>query len=141
MKYHTKVAGVTFEGRQDIIKDLEPGTPLSFERDPENKYDKNAVKVIAEGKCIGYLPKGSWVPGEIDKGFQFTAQIAQITGGILGMSYGVNVEYEVAKAPLSTAERRETVRALTPDTNPKSAPVKAVNKPETETMKLWKMLK
>ena len=95
MLYHTKVAGVTFEGRQDIIKGLRSGTDIMFERDPENKYDPNAVKVLAEGKHIGFLPRGSWVAKEMDNGKCFKAYISQITGGGSGMSYGVNVDFEI----------------------------------------------
>lgn len=95
MTYHTKVAGVTFEGRQNIIKDLSNGTTIVFERDPGNKYDPNAVKVLAEGKHIGFLPRGSWVAKEMDKGKNFKAYISQITGGTAGMSYGVNVDFEI----------------------------------------------
>lgn len=95
MVYHTKVAGVTFEGRQDIIKDLKNGTDIVFEREPDNKYDPNAVKVLAEGKHIGFLPRGSWVSKEMDKGVKFKACISQITGGGVGMSYGVNVDFEI----------------------------------------------
>ncbi len=95
MLYHTKVAGVTFEGRQDIIKGLHSGTDIMFERDPENKYDPNAVKVLAEGKHIGFLPRGSWVAKEMDNGKRFKAYISQITGGGSGMSYGVNVDFEI----------------------------------------------
>ena len=95
MKYHTKVAGVTFEGRQDIIKGLKNGTPVVFEREPDNKYDPGAVKVLAEGKHIGFLPRGSWVSKEMDCGVKFKASISQITGGGVGMSYGVNVDFEI----------------------------------------------
>lgn len=134
--YHTKVAGVTFEGRQDIIKNLEAGTPLLFERDPENKFDKNAVKVIAEGKHIGFLPKGSWVAGEMDKGVQFKAAIAQITGGGPGMSYGVNVEYEVA-GRLDVSQRREP--AKTADFSAASYSTVS-KKPENEMTRIWNIV-
>ena len=132
MKYHTKVAGVTFEGRQDIIKNLESGTPLVFERDPENKFDKNAVKVLAEGKHIGFLPRGSWVANEMDQGVKFNASISQITGGGPGMSYGVNVEYEVAGRASSSVETQATQ---------KTAVTGKPKNPETEMTKLWKLVK
>lgn len=136
MKYHTKVAGVTFEGRQDIIKNLEAGTALLFERDPENKFDKNAVKVIAEGKHIGFLPKGNWVANEMDQGVRFNAVISQITGGGPGMSYGVNVEYEIA-GRLDASQRREMAKAVM---GPAPAYTKP-KKPDTEMTKLWKLVK
>lgn len=60
------VAGVTFEGRQDVLMQLfimqEAGTPLSglLEREPGDAYDPNAVKVYIESlgrHHIGYIPK------------------------------------------------------------------------------------
>ena len=40
--FHTKLAGVTFEGRQELLESLEPGTPLRLERQPDNPHDYNA---------------------------------------------------------------------------------------------------
>ena len=34
-----------------------PGTPVTLLREPENKYDANAVIVHANGTRIGYIPK------------------------------------------------------------------------------------
>ena len=62
-----KVVGVTFknedtgEKRADIIKELmdrDPASiPIKLEREPDNKYDMNAVKVYADNRQIGYIGK------------------------------------------------------------------------------------
>jgi hypothetical protein len=53
-----KVAGVTFEGRQDVIKTLVPGEIIHFEHQPHNEHDPNAIAVKkVDGTQIGFLPK------------------------------------------------------------------------------------
>ena len=63
-----KVVGVTFknedtgEKRGEIIRELaahKKPEDISIElvREPENKYDMNAIKVMADGKQIGYVGK------------------------------------------------------------------------------------
>lgn len=53
-----KVVGVTFEGRQECIKQLKVNDVLHFEHERENAYDSNAVAVkTAQGVQIGYLSK------------------------------------------------------------------------------------
>lgn len=45
------------ENRQAIIAKLKAGSPLTFRREPTNRFDRNAVAVMSAGKRIGYLPK------------------------------------------------------------------------------------
>lgn len=62
-----KVVGVTFtnegtgEKRADIIRELMDKNPsdikIELVREPENKYDMNAIKVLANDKQIGYIGK------------------------------------------------------------------------------------
>lgn len=62
-----KVVGVTFtnegtgEKRADIIRELMNKKPedikIELVREPENKYDMNAIKVLADDRQIGYLGK------------------------------------------------------------------------------------
>ncbi len=43
--FHTKIVGVSFEGRQDLVAGLQLGHELTLERQPENPYDPNAIAV------------------------------------------------------------------------------------------------
>lgn len=58
-----RVAGVTFEGRQDFLAVLFRKDDLHFflEREPNNPYDSNAIKVMVEidgeNFRVGYMPK------------------------------------------------------------------------------------
>lgn len=52
-----KVAGVSFNGRQDMIKKLHMESVVEFKPEPANRHDPYAVKIIADGMHIGYVPK------------------------------------------------------------------------------------
>ena len=45
--FYTKLAGVSFEGRQELIAQLQPADPLVLRREPDNAYDPNAIAVVA----------------------------------------------------------------------------------------------
>ena len=52
----TKVVGVTFEGRQEVVAQLRMGDKVWLEMEPNNSYDCNAIKVSREnGEQIGYI--------------------------------------------------------------------------------------
>jgi single-stranded-DNA-specific exonuclease len=92
---HTKLAGVTYaKNAQTILPTLNSGTELELIREPENQYDKNAVRVEYDGDRLGFLPAhvARELAHRIDEGENFTCHVAQITGGGEGMSYGCNVE-------------------------------------------------
>lgn len=53
-----RVAGVTFEGRQDLVQSLAANTTVTLEKEPENPYDPNAVAVkLLNDEKLGYIPK------------------------------------------------------------------------------------
>ena len=94
---YTKIVGVTFEERQEIIKDLlVTDTELILEPEPENKFDENAVKVMKGDKHLGYLNRdlAEQVSTAIGSGLKFKATIEQITGGESGQSLGINIKIE-----------------------------------------------
>ncbi|MGB6523273.1 MAG: hypothetical protein WBE83_16020, partial [Candidatus Cybelea sp.] len=49
-RFHTKLAGVSFEGRQDVIAGMRAEAPLELRRQPDNPHDSNAIAV-----CYGHL--------------------------------------------------------------------------------------
>ena len=52
----TRVAGVTFNGRQSVIARLTIGEEILLKREPTNPYDCNAIRVERQnGQQIGYL--------------------------------------------------------------------------------------
>lgn len=91
---HTKIVGVTFEGRQDIIKDLMEHDVLLLEREPENVYDKNAVGILTmEGKHCGYLNRdiASEFAPAMDNGKKYIVTVSNVTGKEEGKNLGCNI--------------------------------------------------
>jgi hypothetical protein len=56
---HIPVVGVTFDNRQDVVRQLSEGERLWLVRQPDNAYDHNAIQVQREnGEAIGFLARG-----------------------------------------------------------------------------------
>ena len=54
----TDIAGTRYVDNQDVFKKLEKNDPLLLEREADNKYDSNAIKVLTiDGEKLGYIPK------------------------------------------------------------------------------------
>jgi len=121
--FYTKVAGVTFEGRQDAVRHLLPGEPLTLRREPGNPHDPHAVKVVTGRDVqIGYLSArvASRLAPSMDSGTRYTATVSQITGGG-DRSYGVNIyvrrqetpaDEPVHPQPLQRAQQEVLTEAL-----------------------------
>lgn len=95
---NTKVVGVTYNGIQNILPTLRSGMTLSFIREPNNRYDRNAVAVICNGNNIGHLSAdlASDIGPIMDNGIPVTGKILNISGGGR-LSYGCNIEVTVYK--------------------------------------------
>ncbi|MDQ2872742.1 MAG: DEAD/DEAH box helicase [Candidatus Eremiobacteraeota bacterium] len=137
--FHTKIAGVSFEGRQDLVAGLQPGFQLDLERQPENPHDANAIAVRYGNLQIGFLNKAmaKHLAAAIDAGSRYRARIESLTGGpSAGRSdakfRGVNIYVERegsfdgsgAKPDVRSragAERQEIRRALIGDREPRDA--------------------
>jgi single-stranded-DNA-specific exonuclease len=81
--FHTKIAGVSFEGRQDVIAGLRAGVPLELRRQPENPHDRNAIAVHYGNLQLGFVNKklAAHIAPLIDEGARYRARIASLTGG------------------------------------------------------------
>ena len=83
----TKVAGVTYEGRQDVIAKLHGDEPCRIVPEPTNPHDKNALAVMVavapgEVKHVGFVPRH--LAAEIApflEGEQVMCELLEVTGG------------------------------------------------------------
>ncbi len=93
--FHTKIAGVSFEGRQDIIAGLRTGAPLQLLRRPENPHDANAIAVHYGDLQLGFFNKrlAAHIAPRMDGGARYSARIASLTGGA-AKHRGVNIFVE-----------------------------------------------
>ena len=95
--FFTKLAGVSFEGRQYIAASLNIGDILYFEREPSNPYDKFAVKVMtSNNQQVGYISKqfSEQISTNILNGVKYNVTVSSITGGGFDSNYGVNIKVE-----------------------------------------------
>lgn len=122
-RFHTKLAGVTFEGRQDVVARLQPGVPLRLERQLDNEHDPNACALFDPfGDQVGFFNRrlaGALAP-VLDAGVEYDVEVTEITGGEESHSLGVNVHVsrrgaqvaDDAEARRLAAQRRSTLAAL-----------------------------
>ncbi|MDQ6926780.1 MAG: DEAD/DEAH box helicase, partial [Candidatus Eremiobacteraeota bacterium] len=118
--FNTKVVGVSFEGRQDVVAGLTPGAALELRRHADNPHDPNAIGVWHGALQLGFLkrPIAARVAPNMDGGERYTAEVTAVTGGG-ARSTGINVyvsrEREAApRAGLSRSAvtREDVLRAL-----------------------------
>lgn len=93
-QFFTKLVGVTFDNRQDIIRNLKPGEELFLERQPNNSFDANAILIKdVKGKDVGFLKAdlAKFLAKEIDQDLAEYEIIVTAITGRENQSYGVNV--------------------------------------------------
>lgn len=95
----TYVAGVTFEGRQEVIQTLSCDNLVILKREPDNHYDKNAIHIQNElGQSIGYIKRelAEKIAPVIDRVTNelITGRVADITNpGTNNM--GVKIQFQI----------------------------------------------
>ncbi|MBV8298640.1 MAG: DEAD/DEAH box helicase [Candidatus Eremiobacteraeota bacterium] len=118
--FNTKVVGVSFEGRQDVVAALRPGDALELRRDPENPYDANAIGVWFGTLQLGFVKReiAAKIAPNADAGERYTAAVTAVTGGG-ARSFGINIYVTRVRsaAPRAAADRaavsrEEVLRAL-----------------------------
>jgi hypothetical protein len=62
MAEHLRIASIVgstfYPGAGNLIGRLRNGSPLILRRQPENKYDKNAIAINWGNRIIGHVPRG-----------------------------------------------------------------------------------
>lgn len=94
MEFYTKVVGVTFDNRQRHIRRMSVGDTVKLEREPNNQYDSNAIKVInSDGYQIGHISRelACNMAPRMDSGVIYNATVTAITGTNPGENLGVNL--------------------------------------------------
>ena len=87
--FFTKVVGVSHNNedgtsRQAIVRCCREGESLLLQREPNNQFDANAVRVLRQnGEQLGYLPAhvvGTGIASDLDGGRTFHVIVDAITG-------------------------------------------------------------
>lgn len=101
-QFKTKLAGVTFEGRQDIVRQCVKGQKLFWKHDKDNRYDKNAIVVCLDPECIvtvghiGAQLAAKLVDRIAKKDCVYEMYVSEVTGGGKksdgdSLNYGINI--------------------------------------------------
>jgi hypothetical protein len=98
-------AGVTFENRQRILLSLwdenqRRGLPLTgtLHREPDNKYDRNAIQIRIEGMPIGYVPKqiAARLAPKMDAGIRIEVCAVEVVyGGDGSVTFGARLDLRI----------------------------------------------
>jgi len=111
-EFFTKIVGVSFEGRQDLVAGLRAGDALALVREPGNAYDANAIAVRYGTLHLGFLRReiASKVAPKFDSGDSYSAVVGSVTGG--GARHiGVNIHVRRRRAAgVGRARREEAAR-------------------------------
>ncbi|MGH2398531.1 MAG: single-stranded-DNA-specific exonuclease RecJ [bacterium] len=117
--FNTKVVGVTFEGRQEVVRSLSAGDGLHLQREPANPVDPHAIRVLTtDGRQVGFLSAriAARLAPSIDSGARYTAAVSQLTGGPAAAgdrdrSHGVNIYVQRQDLPADDLDPARMLRA------------------------------
>ena len=70
--------------RQTILIASEPGDPVALHREPDNRFDENAILVRVADHDIGYISRSDAkvLAPALDEGLEYKARIHQLIGGV-----------------------------------------------------------
>ena len=77
------IRGMHFRGQEakDYAQNMQPGDKLTLKREPENRFDENAIMTITpEGMHLGYIGKeyAGWLAGWLDEGHKYIAVCQEV---------------------------------------------------------------
>jgi hypothetical protein len=96
----TRVAGVTFDGRQSVVAQLNIGEEIKLRYEPTNPHDHNAIRVeCMNGQQIGYLNRhlaAILAPFFYKRNQLVPAWVHYLTGNMrLAYSLGVVIVFDI----------------------------------------------
>lgn len=75
------LAGAQFHQLHAVRAGLREGDALTLEREPDNRHDRRAIRVLWRGHMLGYLPRAAnfEAAAEMDAGQRLSARIGRLT--------------------------------------------------------------
>lgn len=99
MPFYSKVVGVSHKNtdgtrRQKLVSQCEAGEMLKLVREPDNPHDPNAIAVYSASGQLGYLSAevAEELAEQMDAGAELGAEVQEVTGGVDGLKFGVNIK-------------------------------------------------
>lgn len=97
-KFNSKIKGTSFRGEViETLKNLQPNQTLVLVREPENKFDINAIKIYRGNVFLGYISKetAAKINKDVELGY-VKCNVSEVTGGVEGKeNYGCNILLEI----------------------------------------------
>lgn len=94
----THIAGVTYDNKQHLARNLKTGDVLDLVREPHNEYDSCAIAVYSHGQHLGYVPReDNWrIYHRMDRGDIFKCTVGDLrhTVGKRIITSGVMIKIE-----------------------------------------------
>lgn len=74
------LAGAQYHGLAGVWSQVKVGDVLELAREPDNRHDRRAVRVLWRGVMIGYLPRAAnfEAADELDAGTRLSARVGQL---------------------------------------------------------------
>jgi len=82
-QFHSKIAGSTFAKSQEILRIMKDQDKVYCKREPDNKFDENAIALFNEKKeKLGYIPSTTAkdLATQMDNGYTVEIIVSEITG-------------------------------------------------------------
>lgn len=78
--HSTLASGLRHHDAKQVWEELKVGDGLQLVREPNNPYDGNAVRVVWNGRVLGYLPRteNGDIARQLDRGNALHARIASM---------------------------------------------------------------
>lgn len=75
------IAGFQYYAGGDVFSELQVNTPFLLEREPNNKYDSNAVAIYYKQYKLGFIPRAdnTAVAQMLDRGEKLSAKIVKLS--------------------------------------------------------------
>ena len=86
------IAGISYY--QNNLVDIDLDSNLQLNTEPENKYDRRAIQILFNKKCIGYVPNDDDVKSMCDKNINSNLKIINIKRESENKNYGIRVILE-----------------------------------------------
>jgi hypothetical protein len=86
------IAGISYYQNNLVYINLDSNLQLKTE--PENKYDSNAIQILFNNKCIGYVPNNNFFKSMCLKNINCILKIINIKRETENKNYGIRVILE-----------------------------------------------
>ena len=88
-EYSFLIAGISHY--QYNLKEINYNSNLKLELEPTNKYDSEAIKIIFNNKCIGYVPNDYSIKKICKENIDYSVKIINIKRESESKNYGIRV--------------------------------------------------